>query len=209
MLDGLPGVVAEGHRFDADDRLGLPDGTWLLVRPDGFVAARATAGTAPAVFAAALTELGIRGGAWDVSRSCKRGRWDGGQDGAMTDSTNTPVASLAMVTLDAPDAAVLGEFWSQVLGWPVAFSDENYVMLTGPSHALGIGTIPDHQRPSWPDDGRKQFHLDLAADDVEAAARRCVELGATRPDEQPGEGYVVLIDPAGHPFCVTNAKNWG
>ena len=124
-------------------------------------------------------------------------------------STAVPVATLAMVTLDAPNAAVLGEFYSSVLGWPIAFSDENYAMLTGPSHALGIGTIPDYQRPSWPDDGHKQFHLDLAADDIQAAADRCVELGATRAEPQPGETWVVLLDPAGHPFCISDAKNWG
>lgn len=124
-------------------------------------------------------------------------------------TTATPVATLAMVTLDAPNAAVLGEFYSAVLGWPIAYSDENYAMLTGPSHALGIGTIPDYQRPSWPDDGHKQFHLDLAADDIQAAADRCVELGASRAEPQPGETWVVLLDPAGHPFCITDAKNWG
>lgn len=124
-------------------------------------------------------------------------------------SATAPVATLAMVTLDAPNAAVLGEFYSSILGWPIAYSDENYAMLTGPSHALGIGTIPDYQRPSWPDDGHKQFHLDLAADDIQTAADRCVELGATRAEPQPGETWVVLLDPAGHPFCITDAKNWG
>ncbi|QQB13060.1 VOC family protein [Brevibacterium casei] len=126
-----------------------------------------------------------------------------------TDTSQAPVAALAMVTLDAPDAASLGEFWSAVLGWPISYSDENYAMLTGPSNALGIGTIPDYQRPDWPDDGRKQFHFDLAADDVEAAAAKIVELGATRADPQPGDTWVVLLDPAGHPFCVTDAKAWG
>jgi catechol 2,3-dioxygenase-like lactoylglutathione lyase family enzyme len=126
-----------------------------------------------------------------------------------TATTTKPIAALAMVTLDAPDAAALGEFYSAVLGWPIAHSDVNYAMLSGPSHALGIGTIPDYQRPHWPDDGHKQFHLDLAADDVQAAADRCVELGATRADPQPGETWVVLIDPAGHPFCISDAKNWG
>ena len=125
------------------------------------------------------------------------------------DSTTAPVATLAMVTLDAPNAAVLGEFYSSVLGWPIVYTDENYAMLTGPSHALGIGTIPDYQRPSWPDDGHKQFHLDLTADDIHAAADRCVELGATRAEPQPGETWVVLLDPAGHPFCLSDAKNWG
>ncbi|WP_253720008.1 VOC family protein [Brevibacterium renqingii] len=136
---------------------------------------------------------------------------------AQTVSTSTvadaaapaPVARLAMVTLDAPDAAALGEFYSAVLGWPMVYADENYAMLTGPSHALGVGTIPDYRPPDWPDDGHKQFHLDLAADDVRAAADRCVELGAALADPQPGESWVVLIDPAGHPFCISDAKNWG
>lgn len=114
-----------------------------------------------------------------------------------------------MVTLDASDAAPLGEFWSAVLDWPIVHSSDDYVMLQGPSHALGIGRTSDFQPPVWPDSGHKQFHLDLAADDVEAVAARCVELGATRPDEQPGDTWVVLLDPAGHPFCVTDANVWG
>ena len=69
--------------------------------------------------------------------------------------------------------------------------------------------IDDHQPPSWPDDGRKQFHLDLAVDDLDAMAERAVELGATLADPQPGETWRVLIDPAGHPFCLTDAANWG
>ena len=39
--------------------------------------------------------------------------------------------------------------------------------------------------------------------------RACVELGATLPDEQPGETWRVLLDPSGHPFCLTQAANWG
>ncbi|MDN6124042.1 MAG: VOC family protein [Brevibacterium sp.] len=130
-------------------------------------------------------------------------------DEAPSTADATPVAKLAMVTLDAQDAAALGDFWSKVLGWPVAYSDENYAMLTGPSHDLGIGTISDYKQHDWPDDGHNQFPLDLAADDVEAAAARCVELGAERADPQPGETWVVLLDPAGHPFCISDAKNWG
>lgn len=126
-----------------------------------------------------------------------------------TTAEAAPVARLAMVTLDAPETAPLARFWSAVLGWPVVVESEDYAMLSGPSHALGIGRIDDYERPDWPDVGRKQFHLDLAADDVEAAAARCIELGATRPEEQPGETWVVLLDPAGHPFCVTDASAWG
>ena len=120
-----------------------------------------------------------------------------------------PLATLKMLTLDSADAERDGRFWSEVLGWEVAHSGDGYAMLTGPDHALGFGTVPDHRPPGWPNQhGSKQFHLDLAVDDLEAAAARCVELGATRPDEQPGETWLVLLDPSGHPFCLTRAANW-
>ncbi|MFE5775834.1 VOC family protein [Brachybacterium sp. NPDC056505] len=122
---------------------------------------------------------------------------------------DTAVARLAMTTLDASETEPEARFWSAVLGWPIAVLTEDYAMLTGPSGALGIGRIPDHVRPTWPDDGRKQFHLDLAASDPQAAAERCVELGATRVEPQPGDTWIVLQDPAGHFFCLTDEKNWG
>ena len=125
--------------------------------------------------------------------------------------TDQPTARIAMVTLDVAEVKPSVDFWSALLGWEVAASTDDYAMLTGPdgSPALGLGRIDDHQAPSWPDDGRKQFHLDLAVDDVEAMAQRAVDLGATLADPQPGETWTVVIDPAGHPFCLTDAKNWG
>ena len=120
-------------------------------------------------------------------------------------------ARIAMVTLDVAEVEPSAEFWSALLGWEVAASSEDYAMLTGPDGgpALGLGRIEDHQAPSWPDTGRKQFHLDLAVDDLDAMAERAVELGATLADPQPGETWRVLIDPAGHPFCLTDAASWG
>lgn len=127
----------------------------------------------------------------------------------MTDTTQ-PRATLAMVSIDCDDAAAMGKFYSAVLGWPLAYEGAGYAMLQQGDQRIGFGESPDFQRPSWPDDGHKQFHLDLGAEDVEAAVARCVELGATKPDEQPGaDRWTVLLDPAGHPFCVTNMANWG
>ena len=120
-----------------------------------------------------------------------------------------PIATLAMFTLDSADPARDAAFWSAVLGWEVALASEEYAMLSGPSHALGFGRVPDYQAPGWPNDNfTKQFHLDLATDDITATEKRCVELGATVPDEQPGETWRVLLDPSGHPFCLTDAANW-
>ena len=121
------------------------------------------------------------------------------------------LATLKMVTLDSTDARRDAAFWSAVLGWDVAAVEDEYAMLTGPGGvALGLGTLADHEAPGWPNEhGSKQFHFDLAVDDLDAAATEIVGLGATLPDEQPGETWRVLLDPSGHPFCLTLAGNWG
>ena len=55
--------------------------------------------------------------------------------------------------------------------------------------------------PDWPDPA-KHAHLDLQVEDLERAEKELRALGADKPDFQPGDGWVVLRDPAGHPFCV-------
>ncbi|MBY4277252.1 VOC family protein [Rhodococcus fascians] len=123
---------------------------------------------------------------------------------------DAPVATLKMVTLDCGDPEANATFWSALLGWAVVHAEKDYAMLQGPSSALGFGRVENYQRPEWPNaKGSKQFHFDLAVDDLDAAAKAAVQLGATVPDEQPGETWRVLLDPAGHPFCLTNAANWG
>lgn len=125
--------------------------------------------------------------------------------------TETTSVSLGMLTLDCPDPRAEAAFWSALLGWEVAMVEDEYAMLKSPeSVLLGFGKVPDYEPPAWPNaHGSKQFHLDLKAADIAAAEQRCVELGATVPDEQPGETWRVLLDPAGHPFCLTDAANWG
>jgi catechol 2,3-dioxygenase-like lactoylglutathione lyase family enzyme len=132
--------------------------------------------------------------------------------GTTTQATDGITARIAMVTLDCAEVAPSAEFWSRFLGWDVAAATDDYAMLTGPdgTPALGLGRVEGHQPPSWPDEGgRKQFHLDLAVADVGAATERALELGASLADPQPGETWRVLVDPAGHPFCLTDASRWG
>jgi catechol 2,3-dioxygenase-like lactoylglutathione lyase family enzyme len=119
-------------------------------------------------------------------------------------------ATLKMVTLDSSDARRDARFWSAVLGWDVVHEQDEYAMLSGPGGiALGLGTIADYEPAPWPNaHGSKQFHFDLSVDELEVGVARCVELGATLPDVQPGETWRVLLDPSGHPFCLTLAANW-
>lgn len=120
----------------------------------------------------------------------------------MTDNAS---ASLAMVTIDCDDVKAESAFWKELIGGETTEHGEDYVMLKTESTTLGFGRVDGYARPSWPDDGHKQFHLDLSVTDLEAAAAHAEELGATRAEPQPegAEGkWIVLLDPAGHPFCV-------
>ena len=121
------------------------------------------------------------------------------------------LASLKMVTLDSSDVRRDAAFWAEVLGWEPVHTQDEYAMLSGPGGiALGLGLVEGHVAPGWPNEhGSKQFHLDLAVDDLDAAAQEVVGLGGSLPDEQPGETWRVLLDPSGHPFCLTQAANWG
>lgn len=120
-------------------------------------------------------------------------------------------AALKMVTLDSSDVRRDVAFWHAVLGWDVAHEQDEYGMLTSPDGlALGFGLVEGYVAPGWPNEhGSKQFHLDLAVDDLDAAAQEVVGLGGTLPDEQPGDTWRVVLDPSGHPFCLTRAEAWG
>ncbi len=119
-------------------------------------------------------------------------------------TTTGPVASLTMVNLDCQDPRALAAFYAGILGWEVTYSEEEYAMISGSGTSIGFGRVQGYQAPAWPDTGApKRYHLDFQVDDLDAAERACRDLGATVPEFQPGERWRVLLDPAGHPFCLS------
>jgi hypothetical protein len=46
------------------------------------------------------------------------------------------------------------------------------------------------------------MHFDFQVGDLDSAVEDAVALGATLADAQPQENVRVLLDPAGHPFCL-------
>ena len=87
----------------------------------------------------------------------------------------------------------------------VAMSSEDFVALQGAGVWLTFQRVADHQQPQWPHGAvPKQLHLDLAVSDLDAEEARLVALGAEKAEVQPNpDNWRVLIDPAGHPFCIT------
>jgi catechol-2,3-dioxygenase len=109
--------------------------------------------------------------------------------------------------LDAPDVAVLARFYSELRGWPIWKEDADGAALDlGEGVAyLAIQHNPDYVRPEWPaTTGSQQMmlHLDFEVTDLDEAVARALELGAELPEYQPQADVRVLLDPAGHPFCL-------
>jgi catechol 2,3-dioxygenase-like lactoylglutathione lyase family enzyme len=113
-------------------------------------------------------------------------------------------ANLIMVDLECADPAALAEFYHQVLGGDVAHSQDEYAVITDGSTSIRFGRVDGYEAPGWPDSAApKRYHLDLRVDDVAKAVERCLELGAGKPEFQPGgDRWTVLTDPDGHPFCL-------
>ena len=112
------------------------------------------------------------------------------------------------VVLDAPDGRELAHFYARLLGWQV-FSENETGAAVAPSedggHYLGFETEKHYARPVWPTvEGEPQMsmHLDIAVDDLEEAVAYAVEVGAELASYQPQETVRVMLDPAGHPFCL-------
>jgi len=110
-----------------------------------------------------------------------------------------------VVALDTADPPRLAEFYTALLGWQVEQADEDWITIGGGSGPrLAFQLASDHQPPTWPDPAvPQQIHLDLAVDDLPAASRFAESLGARRvTGPEVEEGFVVFLDPSGHPFCL-------
>jgi len=119
----------------------------------------------------------------------------------------SPVAWVAL-TIDCPDAEVqerMCHFYASALGGEI---------VSGAVRARGwlfiFEVIPDYKPPTWPTcEVPKQMHFELMVDDLHEAVGAMQRLGATLAEYQrPDDGGVrVMLDPAGHPFCVATAAD--
>jgi hypothetical protein len=111
--------------------------------------------------------------------------------------------NLEAVVVDCRQAAPMVAFYRAACGAEPDPRDEAYVRLG--EVTVVFRELADYRSPTWPSsDVPMQVHLDFAVDDMVEAERRLCELGATVPEHQPlrEHGLVVLLDPAGHPFCI-------
>lgn len=129
-----------------------------------------------------------------------------------------PAMLVTSVVIGAPEPRVLAAFYARLLGWSVVADEpsrpgmppeDGWAMLRSPEDrgvmAISIQWEPGYVAPVWPPVPGKpamMLHLDIQTTDVDTAVVWALECGATVAAHQPQDHTRVLLDPAGHPFCV-------
>jgi catechol 2,3-dioxygenase-like lactoylglutathione lyase family enzyme len=135
-----------------------------------------------------------------------------------------PRLEWSSVCIDCANADELAIFYSQLLGWEVGYrntsdhggsGDAGWVSMPNPAGGIGLcfQGMDDYAPPVWPDEPdrrAKMMHFEIAVDDVPAAVEVAIRAGAAMPaqpvDRDPSS-LRVLLDPAGHPFCLFAAAD--
>ncbi len=116
------------------------------------------------------------------------------------------------VCLDCADAEELAQFYGRLLGWEVTARDgEDWIGMRDPAGGVGLNFQAEtwYRPPAWPEQTGtqdKMLHLEIEVDDLEAAIARVVAAGGSTAARQPRDRdpnrLRVMLDPAGHPFCL-------
>ncbi len=123
-----------------------------------------------------------------------------------------PALRWTTVCIDCADADRLADFYCRLLGWQVTASDgPGWVQVGDPAGGVGLNFQSEewYRPPTWPEtpeEQTKMLHFEILVDDLDAAVAHATAAGATvaphqPPDRDPG-GLRVMLDPAGHPFCL-------
>jgi predicted enzyme related to lactoylglutathione lyase/catechol 2,3-dioxygenase-like lactoylglutathione lyase family enzyme len=132
-----------------------------------------------------------------------------GNEFCVIDPGNTFLASCPRLgAINCDGTRAVGYFWSEVLGWPLVWDQDEETAIREPG--LAGPMITWSGPPLMPKFGKNRLHLDIAppaGGSQQAEVERLVDLGATRVDIGQGEvSWVVMADPDGNEFCVLNPQ---
>src|ERR1700690_3352956 len=115
------------------------------------------------------------------------------------------ISKLGAVSLNCPDPHALAVFYSALLEKEITFESDDFSAIQLDNLWLSLQRVKDFKASTWPaSDTPSHVHLDFSVADLDAGEAAAVAAGATKASEQPNpERWRVLIDPVGHPFCIT------
>ena len=114
---------------------------------------------------------------------------------------------LGAIVLDSDDSESLADFYQRLLGWENYSNDGEYVYLSCDEKSLPLifQEDKDYRKPAWPtchEQQQQMIHLDFYTDDLDNEVNHAIRCGAELAKTQYSDYWRVLIDPAGHPFCI-------
>ena len=117
--------------------------------------------------------------------------------------------------IDCADGRELAEFYARLLGWEITATDGiEWYQVGDPGGGVHLNIQGEqwYEPPVWPEasgEQAKMMHFEILVDDLDAAIAHAVAVGARVAEHQPSDrdqtGLRVLLDPAGHPFCLFTA----
>lgn len=119
------------------------------------------------------------------------------------------------VVVDSSNADELSAFYEKLLGW-TRFKGEEFTVLANIEQKgfptwITFQQVDDYVPPVWPwekDKQQQMEHLDFHVEDVEEGVKHALACGATLSETQRDDRYRVMLDPAGHPFCILPPPPW-
>ncbi|MGW5848876.1 VOC family protein [Streptomyces sp. NPDC055254] len=111
-------------------------------------------------------------------------------------------AYLRQIVVDCHDPRALARFWAELLGGDPVDRDRGWSHMELPGLArLAFQPVPEGKA------GKNRLHLDVAVEDIEAAAAEAVRRGAVRvgrvvTDDQGS--FQGMLDPEGNEFCLVS-----
>lgn len=118
-----------------------------------------------------------------------------------------PSIKLMGVNLDCADTEEMARFYGQLLGWEIVHRDGAFIVMRDPAGgpAISFDVLENYRPPVWPehpDAQDKMMHFEMQVDDLDAAVAHAIASGARLAEYQGLEHVRVMLDPAGHPFCL-------
>lgn len=117
-----------------------------------------------------------------------------------------PDIRFGAVTIDCAREQVhpLILFYTMLLGLKLEGSEEDdFPYLAGDGFGITLQVLEDYVPPTWPSNERgKQMHMDFVVKNLHEAVIYARSMGADESPEQYSERWHVMLDPAGHPFCL-------
>jgi hypothetical protein len=99
----------------------------------------------------------------------------------------------------------LALFYSALLEKEITFESDDFSAIQLDNLWLSMQRVEDFKPSTWPKgEVPSHAHLDFSVADLDVGEAAAVAVGARVASEQPSpERWRVLIDPVGHPFCIT------